>query len=145
MIMIFPVTMAQFGKPFLRFCLESAHAASVPVSVHLDHAGTDEDIDRALTWAEEGVALDSIMIDCSHHETDEENIKMALPHCQRAAKIGMAVEVELGRLAGGEAGVRNIDEGALTKVEKGEWDHSSQGAQRCKLTDRGPLCHSSDV
>lgn len=45
---------------------------------------------------------------------------MALPHCQRAAKLGMAVEVELGRLAGGEAGVRTIDEGALTKVEKGE-------------------------
>lgn len=71
MIMIFPVSMVQFGKPFLQFCLDTAHGASVPISVHLDHAGTDEDIDRALTWAEQGVALDSIMIDCSHHETDE--------------------------------------------------------------------------
>ncbi|CAO1636968.1 unnamed protein product [Sympodiomycopsis kandeliae] len=129
MIMIFPVSMVSFGKPFLRFCLDTAHGASVPISVHLDHAGTDEDIDRALTWAEEGVALDSIMIDCSHHDTDEENIAMALPHCQRASKLGMAVEVELGRLAGGEAGVRSIDEGALTKVEKAEKFLSELGAQ----------------
>lgn len=45
---------------------------------------------------------------------------MAKPYCDRAKKLGMAVEVELGRLAGGEAGVRTIPEGALTKPDKAE-------------------------
>lgn len=117
---LFPVTMAQFGKPFVKFCLDTCHAASVPIAVHLDHAASDEDITRALDWAEQGVALDSIMIDCSHHDTDEDNIAMAKPYVQRANSLGMAVEVELGRLAGGEAGVRVIEEGMLTKPEKGK-------------------------
>lgn len=128
-LQLFPITMAQFGKEFVRFCINAAHASQVPISVHVDHAGSHEDIDRVLTWAEQGVAVDSIMIDCSHHETDEENIQMALPYCKRAAKLGMAVEVELGRLAGGEAGVRVIEEGALTKVEKAEKFLDELGAQ----------------
>lgn len=126
---LFPITMAQFGKPFVKFCLDTCHAASVPISVHLDHAATDEDISRALDWAEQGVALDSIMIDCSHFDTDEENIKMAKPYVERANKLGMAVEVELGRLAGGEAGVRVIEEGMLTKPEKAERFLTELGAQ----------------
>lgn len=39
-----------------------AEQATVPIAIHLDHATTDEDIDRALTFAEEGVAFDSIMV-----------------------------------------------------------------------------------
>lgn len=88
--------------------------------MHVDHAASDEDIKRVLDFAEQGAAVDSIMIDCSHHESDEENLAMAKPYCERAASLGMVVEVELGRLAGGEAGVRTIDEGALTKPAKGE-------------------------
>lgn len=92
--------------------------------MHVDHAGTDEDICRVLDFADQGAAVDSIMIDCSHHDTDEDNIAMAKPYCERAAKLGMVVEVELGRLAGGEEGVRTIDEGALTKPAKGECSKS---------------------
>ncbi|GAC71993.1 fructose 1,6-bisphosphate aldolase [Moesziomyces antarcticus T-34] len=126
---LFPVTMAQFGKPFVKFCLDTCHAASVPIAVHLDHAASDEDITRALDWAQQGVALDSIMIDCSHHDTDEDNIAMAKPYVQRANSLGMAVEVELGRLAGGEAGVRVIEEGMLTKPEKASRFLTELGAQ----------------
>lgn len=103
--------------------MEACHAAKVPISVHVDHAGTDEDIARVLDWAEQGAAVDSVMIDCSHHDTDEDNIKMAKPYCERATKLGLVVEVELGRLAGGEQGVRTIDEGALTRPEKGKCSH----------------------
>lgn len=110
----------QFGIHFTSFVIQACHAAKVPIAVHVDHAGTAEDIERVLDWAEQGVAVDSIMIDCSHHDSDEDNIAMAKPYCQRATKLGMAVEVELGRLAGGEEGVRVIEEGALTKPEKGE-------------------------
>ena len=60
------------------------------------------------------------MIDCSHHDSDQDNIQMANPYVQRANHLGLAVEVELGRLAGGEAGVRLIEEGMLTKPEKGK-------------------------
>lgn len=110
----------QFGIYFVRFVVEACHGAKVPIAVHVDHAGTDKDIKRVLDFADQGAAVDSIMIDCSHHDTDEDNIAMAKPYCDRAAKMGMVVEVELGRLAGGEDGVRTIDEGALTKPAKGE-------------------------
>lgn len=75
-LMIFPVTMHWGGKSFLRYLVDLAHSASVPIAVHLDHATTDEDIDTALTWAEQGVAFDSIMVDASHAETDEENLEI---------------------------------------------------------------------
>jgi fructose-bisphosphate aldolase class II len=35
---------------------------------------TDEDIGTSLDFAERGVAFDSIMVDCSHCDTDEENL-----------------------------------------------------------------------
>lgn len=64
------------GKPFLAFLLDLAHSASAPVSVHLDHATTEEDIDTALRFVEEGVPFDSIMVDASHADTDEENLEV---------------------------------------------------------------------
>jgi fructose-bisphosphate aldolase class II len=70
-----PSALADYGGiHYLRFVLELAHAASVPIAVHLDHATTDEDIDTALRFAEAGVAFDSIMVDASHADTDEENL-----------------------------------------------------------------------
>ncbi|KAI0823197.1 aldolase [Trametes gibbosa] len=117
-IMLFPVTLA-FGKgPFLQFCLKAAHQASVPIAVNLDHATDPEHLELALSLAEQGVAFDSIMVDASHAETDEENIALARPYIERAEKCGIAVEVELGRLEGGEAGLRVISDAKLTRPEK---------------------------
>lgn len=65
MVQVFPATLEQLGRPFLRFCLDICREASMPISVHLDYFGTEEDINLALTWAEQGIVLDSIMIDCS--------------------------------------------------------------------------------
>jgi len=127
-IQIFPVTMHYGGKPFLRFCLDAAHTASVPISVHLDHATTDEDIDTALRFAEEGCAFDSIMVDCSHAETDEENIELAKGHIARATACGVAVEAELGRLEGGEAGLRVISDAQLTNPGMAERFMKETGA-----------------
>lgn len=71
------------GEPFLAFCVNLAHSASVPIAVHLDHATTEEDIDTALTFAERGTAFDSIMVDASHADTDEENLEeVSLVHCE---------------------------------------------------------------
>ena len=44
----------------------SAHQASVPIAVHLDHATDPEHIELALSLAEQGIAFDSIMVDASH-------------------------------------------------------------------------------
>ncbi|PIL35217.1 hypothetical protein GSI_03007 [Ganoderma sinense ZZ0214-1] len=116
-IQMFPVTLA-FGKgPWLQFCLNAAHQASVPIAVHLDHATDPEHLELALSLAEQGIAFDSIMVDASHAETDEENIALARPYVKRAEKLGVAVEVELGRLEGGEAGLRMISDAKLTKPE----------------------------
>ena len=51
-------------------------------------------------------------------QTDEENIILARPYVERANKLGIAVEVELGRLEGGEAGLRMISDAKLTRPEK---------------------------
>jgi fructose-bisphosphate aldolase class II len=44
----------------------SAHQASVPIAVHLDHATDPEHLELALSLAEQGIAFDSIMVDASH-------------------------------------------------------------------------------
>ena len=50
--------------------------------------------------------------------TDEENIAIAKPYVERALKFGIVVEVELGRLEGGEAGLRMISDAKLTDPAK---------------------------
>lgn len=51
-------------------------------------------------------------------QTDEENIALAKPYVDRARNAGVAVEVELGRLEGGEAGLRMISDAKLTDPAK---------------------------
>jgi fructose/tagatose bisphosphate aldolase len=46
----------------------SAHQASVPIAVHLDHATDPEHIELALNLADQGIKFDSIMVDASHAE-----------------------------------------------------------------------------
>ncbi|KAF9267218.1 aldolase [Marasmius fiardii PR-910] len=118
LLQLFPVTLAYGKGPFLQFCLNAAHGASVPIAVHLDHATDPEHLELALSLAEQGIAFDSIMVDASHAETDEENITIARPYVERARKCGIAVEVELGRLEGGEAGLRMISDAKLTNPQK---------------------------
>ncbi|KAJ7629472.1 aldolase [Mycena polygramma] len=127
-LQLFPVTLAYGKRPFLQFCLNAAHQASVPIAVHLDHATDPEHLELALSLAEQGIAFDSIMVDASHADTDEENIAIARPYVQRAAKCGIAVEVELGRLEGGEAGLRMISDAKLTNPDKASTFINGTGA-----------------
>ncbi|THH08016.1 hypothetical protein EW145_g2999 [Phellinidium pouzarii] len=94
-----------------------ARQASVPIAVHIDDATDPEHIELALSLAEQGIAFDSIMVDANHADTDEENIALARPHVERAARAGVAVavavEVELGRLEGGEAGLHVVSDAKL--------------------------------
>lgn len=98
----------------------SAHNAKVPISVHLDHATSAEQLELVLSLADQGTKFDSIMVDASHADTDEENIAIARPWIERCNGLGIATEVELGRLEGGEAGLREITGAMLTDPEKAE-------------------------
>jgi fructose-bisphosphate aldolase class II len=46
--------------------MDRAHSASVPISVHLDHATDADQLELAVGLAEKGIAFDSIMVDASH-------------------------------------------------------------------------------
>lgn len=127
-LQIFPVTLRHFGPSYLRYLLDLAHSASVPISVHLDHATEASDVELAVSLAEQGIALDSIMVDASHADTPEENVAIARPYIERATACGVAVEVELGRLEGGEAGLRTITSAQLTDSSKAEWFMRESGA-----------------
>lgn len=144
MILLFPSTLRQFGLPFLKFILDAARSSTMPIAVHLDHATTAGDIDLVLTWAETSTqtqtqgsgkkdreaCFDSIMIDASHAPTDSENLSLVIPHIRRATACQIPVEVELGRLEGGEAGLRVIEQGAqqLTDPKRAERFMKESGA-----------------
>ncbi|KAK1922895.1 ketose-bisphosphate aldolase [Papiliotrema laurentii] len=119
-LQLFPITLAYGKGPFLQFCLDVAHSASVPIAVHLDHATDHEHLELAVGLAEQGIPFDSIMVDASHAETDEENIALAVPWIKRCLAAGVATEVELGRLEGGEAGLREVSGTILTDPTKAE-------------------------
>lgn len=53
-------------------------------------------------------------------QTDEENIAIAVPWIKRCIAAGVATEVELGRLEGGEAGLRQIEGTIFTDPTKAE-------------------------
>ncbi|TYJ55253.1 hypothetical protein B9479_004083 [Cryptococcus floricola] len=127
-LQLFPITLASGGGPFLQYCLTIAHNASVPISVHLDHATDPEHLELSIGLAEQGIKFDSIMVDASHAETDEENISIAVPYIKRCVAAGVATEVELGRLEGGEAGLRQIDGAMLTDPAKAEEFMKGTGA-----------------
>jgi len=83
------------GPHFVKFAAEAAHAASVPVALHLDHCIKPEDAELAL-----GMEFDSVMVDGSLFE-EEENVRYVREIVGRARERGMCVEAELGRMEGG--------------------------------------------
>lgn len=88
--------------------------------MHLDHATDSAQLELVLGLAEQGTSFDSIMVDASHADTDEENVAIARPWIERCNRLGIATEVELGRLEGGEAGLREITGAMLTEPGKAE-------------------------
>ncbi|KAG6844994.1 hypothetical protein H0H87_001937, partial [Tephrocybe sp. NHM501043] len=52
--------------------------------------------------------------------SNEENISLARPYAERARKLGIPIEVELGCLEGDEAGLRIISDAKLTDPWKAE-------------------------
>jgi fructose-bisphosphate aldolase class II len=99
-IQFFPWAITFSDGLLVRTAADAAHRASVPISIHLDHAQDPE----IIKLAADTLPFDSIMVDMSHYEKDENLAKTALlvKYCQER---GIATEAEPGRIEGGEDGV----------------------------------------
>ncbi|PPJ54013.1 hypothetical protein CBER1_02972 [Cercospora berteroae] len=119
-ILLFPWAL-KYSPLFIDLAANAARKASVPVTVHMDHAQDPEIIKVAAKMkAEDGTpSFDSIMVDMSHYEKEENLAKtkelVALCHAQ-----GISTEAEPGRIEGGEDGVQDTAEleGMMTTEEE---------------------------
>ncbi|MCX6064315.1 MAG: class II fructose-bisphosphate aldolase family protein [Chloroflexi bacterium] len=103
MLQLHPQALKYGGVPLIALCLQAANRASVPVSVHLDHSSSEQDIRQAL---DAGVI--SIMADGSHLAYDE-NIAFTVRMAALAHEKNGFVEAELGRLSGTEDGLTILE------------------------------------
>lgn len=99
-IQFFPWAIAFSDGLLIRTAADAAHCATVPISIHLDHA-QDEGVMKLAT---DTLPFDSIMVDMSHHEKEENLVKTAkwVRYCNERH---IATEAEPGRIEGGEDGV----------------------------------------
>ncbi|THX50921.1 aldolase [Aureobasidium pullulans] len=113
-IQVFPWAITASDGLLVRAAADAASRASVPIAIHLDHA-QDEALIRL---AADNLPFDSIMVDMSHHEK-EENLAKTKELVEYCHARGIATEAEPGRLEGGEDGVADtVDlEGVLTTPE----------------------------
>ncbi|MDD9312517.1 tagatose bisphosphate family class II aldolase [Cytobacillus firmus] len=74
----------------------AAERYDIPISLHLDHFESFEEIKKYIDFG-----FKSVMIDASHHPFDE-NVKIVKQVVEYAHEHGVSVEAELGRLGGVE-------------------------------------------
>ncbi len=117
-IQLFPWAIEFAGGILLHAAREAADHASVPISVHMDHAQKPEIVKRAADY-ENG--FDGIMVDMSHYDDNLEKTKELVEYCN---KRGIVTEAEPGRIDGGEDGVGDLSamglEAILTTPEQAE-------------------------
>ncbi|KAJ5119217.1 fructose-bisphosphate aldolase [Penicillium atrosanguineum] len=112
-IQLFPSSLKQ--TPSLVFAAAAAaKSASVPISIHLDHA---QDYDQ-IKYVADNLPFDSIMVDMSHYEKKEnlEKTRVLREYCHTRR---ISVEAETGRIEGGEDGIMDTGDlgGILTNSE----------------------------
>ncbi|OJJ84413.1 class II fructose-bisphosphate aldolase [Aspergillus glaucus CBS 516.65] len=98
-IQFFPWAIEVTDGLLVRTAADAAQRASVPISIHLDHAQSEAIIKRAAD-----LPFDSIMVDMSHYEK-EVNLKKTRELVQYCNERQKATEAEPGRIEGGEDGV----------------------------------------
>ncbi|KAE8159874.1 ketose-bisphosphate aldolase [Aspergillus tamarii] len=114
-IQLFPWTMHFQGPEFVRYVVRAAHAATVPIAVHLDHCIKPEDVELALS-----LPFDSIMVDASTLD-EEANIRYCKEIVDRARALNITIEAEMGRIEGGEDGLPTVDmDAVMTRPEEAE-------------------------
>lgn len=105
MILLFPWAIHYANSCLVHLAAEAAKAATVPVTVHLDHAQDPEIVKKAADMG----GFDSIMIDMSHYEK-EENLRLTAELTKYCHERGIACEAEPGRIVGGEDGVGDTED-----------------------------------
>ncbi|KAL4978652.1 ketose-bisphosphate aldolase [Aspergillus desertorum] len=98
-LQFFPWANSTYDGMLVRAAAEEAKRASVPISIHLDHAQSEEIIERAAE-----LPFDSIMVDISHYEK-EENLRKTRYWVRHCNERHIVTEAEPGRIEGGEDGV----------------------------------------
>ncbi|KAF2770516.1 aldolase [Teratosphaeria nubilosa] len=115
-ILLFPWAY-KYSPLLVSFAALAARKATVPVTVHMDHAQDPAVIQEVVELkAEDGTpCFDSIMVDMSHFEK-EENLAKTKELVTLCHSKGIATEAEPGRIEGGEDGVKDTAEleGLLT-------------------------------
>lgn len=99
-IQFFPWAVKYADGLLVRTAADAVSRATVPISIHLDHA-QDEAV---IKHAADNLPFDSIMVDMSHYEKADNLAKTArlVKYCQER---GIATEAEPGRIEGAEDGV----------------------------------------
>ena len=122
-LQIHPSALKQGGAPLTSLCLKAAEKASVPISVHLDHSRSKDEIQAALR-----AGLTSIMADGSPLSYDE-NVAFTHEMVSLVHEHEGTVEAELGRLTETEDDL-TISEytGNLTDPEQARGFISETGA-----------------
>jgi fructose-bisphosphate aldolase class II len=116
-IQVFPWAITVSDGLLVRAAAAAASRATVPIAIHLDHCQSEDMVRHAA----DNLPFDSIMVDMSHHEKQENLSKTAelVAYCHAR---GIATEAEPGRIEGGEDGVADtVDlQGVLTTPEEVE-------------------------
>ncbi|KAJ5698411.1 fructose-bisphosphate aldolase [Penicillium macrosclerotiorum] len=113
-IQFFPWAIEATDGLLVRAAADAAKRASVPISIHLDHAQSEAIIKRAAE-----LPFDSIMVDMSHYEKHE-NLKKTRELVQYCNEREKATEAEPGRIEGGEDGVMDTEglQACMTTAEE---------------------------
>lgn len=114
-ILLFPWALGYGDGLLVSAASEACRTATVPMSLHLDHAQDEQAIRDAVATGK----FDSIMVDMSHYEK-EENLQRTRELVAFCHQHGVATEAEPGRIEGGESGVQDTTglEGLLTSPEE---------------------------
>ncbi|CAJ2507400.1 Uu.00g085860.m01.CDS01 [Anthostomella pinea] len=114
-IQVFPWAITYSDGLLVHAAAKAVRDASVPVAIHLDHAQDADLIRRAAST----LPFDSIMVDMSHYEM-EENLAKTKELVGFCNAHQICTEAEPGRIEGGEDGIADTAdlEGALTTPEQ---------------------------
>ena len=124
-------------EPLAAAALAAAHAASVPVGVHLDHCKDPDEIDACLA-----LGYSSVMIDGSQLPFDE-NVAVTRRVVERAHAAGAWVEAELGALSGDEDASGEAETGAMTDPrEAAEFAERTRGRRARGGRRQRPRLHA---
>lgn len=113
-IQFFPWAIEVTDGLLVRAAADAAQRASVPISIHLDHAQSEAIIKRAAD-----LPFNSIMVDMSHYEK-KINLKKTRELVQYCNEHQKDTEAEPGRIEGGEDGVMDTAglEACMTTAEE---------------------------